>query len=221
MGAALLATIRRATRTAAHYLRYHPTTIVVFGRHALGQRIAIPLDVLRWGLDHLLRGPMAPEAMTLSARPPALAFDATLALMGNNRLHVGASLTVDGLDLGPQRLKVALRVHELEVVALTPDSPLGKMLATGFLDLSKPANMLSMLPKRPRIITEASGDRFVFDLLEVPSIANNAPLMRALATLSPLVEVEGIRTEGDWLVCQLGAQPSGVIPALSALFSTS
>jgi hypothetical protein len=213
----VLGTLRRATRTAAHYLRYHPETLFVLGRHAVGCRVALPLDLLRWAADQLPVGAGKPESLVLTARPPALAVDAVVSLMGNNRLGVGASILVDAIELGPDHLRVALRLQEVDVTALTPDSPLGKMVSSGFLDFSKPASLLSLLPKRPSIIAEASGDRFVLDLLQVPVIGRSAPLRRALATISPVLQIRELRTQGDWVVLQLQAIPSGLAAALAAL----
>jgi hypothetical protein len=213
----MLGTLRRATRTAAHYLRYHPGTLLVFGRHAVGRRVAVPLDLLRWAADQLPAGAGNPESLVLTARPPALAADATVALMGNNRLEVSACVVVDAIELGPELFRVALRLHDVDVTALTPDSPLGKMVSSGFLDFSKPANLLSFLPRRPSFIAEASGDRFVLDLMQVPAIRRSGPLRRALATISPVLQVRELRTEGDWIVLQLQARPSGLAAALAGL----
>ncbi|MGB0588879.1 MAG: hypothetical protein ACPGU1_04285 [Myxococcota bacterium] len=213
----MLRALRSATRTAAHYLRYHPETLVVLGRHALGRRVAVPLDLLRWAADQLPPGAGKPESLVLTARPPALAVDAVVSLMGNNRLSVGASILVEAIELGPEVFRVALRVHEVDVTALTPDSPLGKMVSAGFLDFSKPASLLSFLPKRPSVIADAAGDRFVLDLMKVPAIRRSAPLRRALATISPVLQVRELRTEGDWIVLQLHANPFGLAAALAGL----
>ena len=213
----MLGALGRATRTAAHYLRYHPGTLFVFGRHAAGRRVAVPIDLLRWAADQLPAGAGKPESLVLTARPPALAVDATVALMGNNRLQVGASIIVDEIEIGPDVLRISLRLHEVEVNALTPDSPLGQMVSSGLLDFSKPASLLKFLPKRPAFIEEASLDRFVLDLMKVRTIRRNGPLRRALATISPVLQVKGLRTEGDWLILQLRANPTGLADALAGL----
>ena len=213
----MLRTLRSATRTAAHYLRYHPEIMLVFGRHALARRVAIPLDVLRWALDQMPRSAWSPEAIILSARPPGLALDLTLSLMGNNRLQIGATMEIASIVLGPERLELTLDLRDLEVEALTPESPMGKMLASGFIDLSQPAKLLSVMPSRPDVIVHAEGQRFVLELMKVPKIARNQALRRSLSALSPLVRIEELRTEGDWLVLELRAQLRGIVSALNAL----
>jgi len=213
----VLSSLRRVGRQAAHYLRYHPETVLVFGRHALGRRVAIPLDLIRWGLEHALSAPQKPESMVITARPPALAFDAVLALMGNNRLRVGASILVESIEFEASSVRVAFRVHEVDVEALTPESPLGKMVSSGFLDFSKPASLLSFVPKRPAFIVDAKADRFVVDLMQVPALSENQALRRSLSALSSVFSVREVRTEGDWLVFQIASQLRAVIAALSAL----
>ena len=209
--------IRRTLRTLVHYLRYHPTTLVVFARHAAGRRVAIPLDALRWALDQLPEGGGKPESVTLTARPPTLALDATASLMGDNRLRASASIEFEFVELGPDALRLALRLHEVEVVPLTPTSPMGKMLSSGMFDFSKPASLLNFMPKRPRVIAEADGNRFVLDLLQVPKLGRNRRLRRALATISPVIQVRELRTDGDWLLVGLEATPSGLVAALNGL----
>ncbi len=209
--------IRRTLRSLAHYLRYHPTTLVSLARHAAGRRIAIPLDALRWALDQLPEGGGKPESLTITSRPPTLAVDATVSLMGGNRLRAGASVEITFVELGADALRLALRLHDVDVVPLTLGSPLGKMLSSGVFDFSKPASLLNFAPKRPPVIVEAKDNRFVLDLLQLPKLANNRRLRRALATISPVIRVREIRTEGDWLLVQLQATPSGVVSAVNGL----
>ncbi|MDP6946826.1 MAG: hypothetical protein QF464_21935 [Myxococcota bacterium] len=213
--------IRRTLRTMAHYLRYHPATLVVFARHAAGRRVAIPLDVLRWALDQLPEGGGKPESLAITARPPSLALDATASLMGGNRLRACATVEVECVELGAEALRLTVRLHEVEVVPLTPDSPLGKMLSSGLFDFSRPASLLNFAPKRPKVIAEADGNRFVLDLLQLPRLASNRRLRRALATISPVIQVRDLRTEGDWLLVQLQTRPSGLVAALNGLRGTT
>ncbi len=209
--------VRRTLRTLVHYLRYHPVSLVVFARHAAGRRVAIPLDALRWALDQLPEGAGKPESLVITARPPSLALDAKVSLMGGNRFQASASVEVEFVELGADALRLALRLHEVHVVPLTPNSPLGKMLSSGLFDFSKPASLLKFVSKRPRIIAEAEGNRFVLDLLQVPRLANNRRLRRALATISPVIQVRELRTDGDWLIVGLEAHPSGFMDAIGGL----
>ena len=176
---------------------------MVFGRHAMAGRVALPLDVLRWGLNQALDAQGRPESFVLTSRPPALAFDALFSLIGSNRVQVGASIEVEGVEVGPSLLRISLRLHALEVEALRPESPIAKLLASGLIDLADPAGALNYIPKRPQWILEAEGERFVLDLMKVPSIARIAPLRRCLETLSPHLEIRQVRSEGDWLLFEV------------------
>ncbi len=216
MAFSLTRDIPRHALTLGRYLRYHPGTVLSMARHAVGRRIAIPLDVLRWALDQLPDGHGKPDSLYIASRPPTITLDASVDVMGN-KVRAGGGIEVERLTFGRDVLRLGVRVHDLHATALDANTNIGKMLASGILDLKKPANLLKFIPKRPPIIAGAEGDRFELDLMQLPQFGKNKALHRVLATISPVIMVTDIRTEGDWLLVQLETMPSGLMEALQGL----
>lgn len=208
--------VLEAVRSARDHVLSHPDSLVKLAMYGLRRQVAIPLDAVRWALAQIPQGGNAPESVTLRAVPPGLRFDATVSFMGN-RLQTSAILEVEGVRLGGDSLGLVLRVRNLSAKALTPNTPIAQVLASGALDLTQPANMLNFIGKRPPIIVEAKGDRFELDLLQVPKLRDNRALRKLLATAAPVLGVTAVRTEGDWLL--LGWKPifSGIGEALAAI----
>ena len=50
----------------------HPTTMLSMARHALGLRVAVPLDALRWFIANTPPSKKAPQDVTITPRPPAI-----------------------------------------------------------------------------------------------------------------------------------------------------
>jgi hypothetical protein len=91
------------------------------------------------------------------------------------------------------------------------------LVRSGALDLSKPGNVVKFLPKRPPAIVEAEGDRIVLDLMQVPKIAANKALRKALSVITPVLGVGAIETDADHLYVKLKATPAGLAEAIGAL----
>ena len=56
----------------------------------------------------------------------------------------------------------------------------------------------------------------MLDLMQIPKIANNFRLRKALQRITPVMNVSALGTDGDFLVVSLRATPSGLPRALSA-----
>ena len=95
-------------------------------------------------------------------------------------------------------------------------TPVAGLLKSGALDLSKPGNLVKFMPKKPEILVEAHDDVIVIDLMKNPKIAANDKVRRILDTLTPVVNVSGLSTEGDFLIIQMRATPFGLPRALGA-----
>ena len=65
----------------------------------------------------------------------------------------------------------------------------------------------------------AQEEALELDLLQVPDLARNKIFRKALATLAPVVDIEDVRTEGDWLVVQVRPRPSGLPAAARGALS--
>jgi hypothetical protein len=202
--------------TAGRYAASNPRLLGEIARNALHGRLTVPLDLLRWAATLLPPGGSTPADISVIANPPALGLGATLDLMGT-QLRVDGAVVIDALETTPEAFKVTLRVRDVRASVLNNlDGNVAKLLKSGVLNLSKPASMLNFIPKRPPAILEAKDDRFVIDLLRVPQVAGNPLILKALATLTPVLSVGEIRTEGDNLLIGLKASPSGFRESLAA-----
>lgn len=194
----------------------NPTTMLSMARHALGMRIAIPLDTLRWFISNTPPSKRAPQDVTISSRPPAISLGATVDLMGTT-VRAGASIRTENIQVADHSVKVTLRLSDVTMKVLGESfTPLAGLIKSGALDLSKPGNLAKFMPKKSPVLVEAHDDILVLDLMQNPSFANNEKVRAVLNTLSPVVQVAGMSTEGDFLILQLKASPFGIPRALHA-----
>lgn len=204
-------------KSLGRYAATHPRLFGEIARHAFNRRLAIPLDLVRWGVTLIPPSGSAPKDVTVIAQPPALGLGATANLMGTE-LRVDAALIIDAIDATTEAVKVTLRVKDLRASVLNNlQGNLAKLLASGALNLGKPASMLNFVPKRPPAILEAKEDRFVIDLLKFPQLANNPAFQKALRAVTPILSIGDIRTEGDLLLIGLRATPRGFKESIAAL----
>lgn len=208
--------IRAALRSAGRFMVKNPTTMLSMARHALGMRIAIPLDTLRWFISNTPPSKRAPQDVTISSRPPAISLGATVDLMGTT-VRAGASIRTENIQVADRSVKVTLRLSDVTMKVLGESfTPLAGLIKSGALDLSKPGNLAKFMPKKSPVLVEAHDDILVLDLMQNPSFANNDKVRAVLNTLTPVVQVAGMSTEGDFLILQLKASPFGIPRALHA-----
>lgn len=194
----------------------NPTTMLSMARHALGMRIAVPLDSLRWFIANTPPSKKAPQDVTITPRPPAVGLGATIDLMGTT-VRAGASIRVEQLEVTDTAFKVTLKLSDVTMKVLGESfTPVAGLIKSGALDLSKPGNLAKFMPKRPAILVEAQDDTIVIDLMKNEKFAANDRVRGILATLTPVVQVAGLSTEGDFLILQLRASPFGLPRALNA-----
>ena len=194
----------------------NPTTMLSMARHALGMRIAVPLDALRWFIANTPPSKKAPQDVTITPRPPAIGIGATVDLMGTT-VRAGASIRVDQIEVGEEKFRVSLRLSDVNMKVLGESAtPVAGLIKSGALDLSKPGNLAKFMPKRPAVLVEAHDDVIVLDLMQNPKIASNLRVRGILGTLTPVVQVAGMSTEGDFLILQLRASPFGLPRAINA-----
>ena len=208
--------LRAALRSAGRFMVKNPATMFNIARHALGLKIAVPLDAMRWFISNTPPGKKAPQDVTVMARPPAISVGATVDLMGTT-VRASASIRIDELHLGSDQLKVKVRLNSVDLKVLGESfTPVAALIKSGALDLSKPGNLAKLMPKRPDVLVEANDDYVVLDLMKNPKIRQNDKVRRVLDTLTPVVNVASISTEGDMLVIGLRATPLGFPRALNA-----
>ena len=208
--------LRAALRSAGRFIAKNPTTMLSMARHALGMRVAVPLDALRWFIANTPPSKKAPQDVTITPRPPAIGIGATIDLMGTT-VRAGASIRVDTIEVGEEKFRVSLRLSDVNMKVLGESfTPVAGLIKSGALDLSKPGNLAKFMPKRPAVLVEAHDDVIVLDLMQNPKIASNERVRGILGTLTPVVQVSGMTTEGDFLILQLRASPFGLPRALNA-----
>jgi hypothetical protein len=208
--------LRSALRSAARHVVRNPLSVLNVARHALNLRLAIPLDALRWFVEHTPPGKKSPTDVTINAVPPAVHFGATLELMGS-KLRASAAIKVEELRVDPDELRLMLRLSNVEMKVLDrSETPISGLIKSGALDLSKPGNLVNFMPKKPAALIEAKDDLLVLDLMRVPKLANNLRLRKLLQRLTPVMNVSALKTEGDYLIVALRATPAGFPRALAA-----
>jgi len=207
--------LRAAFRSASRFVARNPFTMMKMARHALGLRMAIPLDALRWFVENTPPGKNAPQDVTINADPPAITMGASLDLM-DTPVRATASLRVDELRIHPDELRLQLHLSNVSLKLLADSAtPVAGLIKSGALDLSKPGNLANFMPKKPAVLIEAHDDVIVLDLMKNPKIAANFRLRKVLQRLTPVVNIAVLRTEGDFLIIGLRATPLGFPRALN------
>src|SRR3569833_1018927 len=201
--------LRAALRSAGRFLVMNPTTMLSMARHALGMRIAVPLDSLRWFISYSPPSTMAPQDITITPRPPAIGLGATIDLM-RTTVRAGASIRIEQTEVSDHKFKVTLRLGDVTMKALGESfSPVAGLIKSGALDLSKPGNLAKFMPKKPAVLVEAHDDVIVIDLMQTPKFAENDKVRGILGTLTPVVQVSGLSSVGFFLFLLLRACPFG------------
>ncbi|EYF07567.1 hypothetical protein [Chondromyces apiculatus] len=207
---------RALLRQASTYLKAHPEEVVRGLRGALGLRVGVPIDALRYLVREFAGGKKAPKDIVLEAAPPGLRVSMTVKVMGMP-LRVALVVFAEELDVRADAVLVGLRIADLKLTVLGDgDSPLAGLLRSGALDISQPGNLVSFLPKRPAALVEAKDDRITLDLLKDPQVAANPKVAQMLRVLTPVLGVRALKTKDDHLDVHLRATPRGFRAALRA-----
>jgi hypothetical protein len=208
---------RQVVTAAVDYIRRNPDEIVKAAINAAGLRFGVPLAALRYLSSQAKLPKKAPKDIEIGSSPPALRIALSVDAMGTP-VRATAAIKIDEIDLSPGAMRVGIRLSDVKLTLLgESDAPVATLIKSGALDLSKPGNLVKFLPKRPPAIVEADGDRIVLDLMMVPAIARNVLLKRALAIVTPVVNVRAIETDRDHLYVALKASPRGLPRAIAAL----
>lgn len=203
-------------RQATAYLKDHPEELLRIAKGALGLRFGVPMDAIRYFAREFGGGKKAPKDVIIEAAPPGIRFAATVDAMGT-ALRVVLVVYVEELDVTPEQIRIGVRIDGLTLTVLgDSNSPIAGLLKSGALDLSKPGNLVSILPKRPPALVDAKDDRLVVDLMRVPSIGENSRVKQALRVVTPVVGIRAIKTKDDHLDLHLKADVGGVPLAIAA-----
>jgi hypothetical protein len=208
--------IRSALRSASRFLLRNPVAVAQVARHAIGMRVAVPLDALRWVIANTPPGKRSPTDVSIAAQPPGVAVGATVELMGT-KLRVSSVISVSELRITDTELRLALRLNDLDMQVLgRTDTPIAGLIRSGALDLSKPGNLVNFMPQKPPALVSARDDEIVLDLLKLPKFSANERLRKILRTVTPVMNVAAIRTDGDMLILAMRATPLGFPRALAS-----
>ena len=208
---------RSVVSAAVDYIRRNPDELVRAAVNAAGLRFGLPLAALRYLSSQAKMPRKAPKDIDISSAPPAIRISLSVDAMGTP-VRATAAIRIDEIDLSPGAMRIGMRLSDVKLALLgESDAPVATLIKSGALDLSKPGNLVKFLPKRPPAIVEADGDRIVLDLMNVPAIAGNALLRRALAIVTPVVNVRAVETDRDHLYVALKASPRGLPRAIAAL----
>jgi hypothetical protein len=200
------------------YLFQHPDELLRVLRNAPLLKFGVPLAALRWAAVRGVsngRGKALPRDITLEAVPPGVRVGMSVELMGTP-LRVSALVFIERVQLGPEELRIELRVNEVQLSLLAvSDSPLAALIRSGALDLGKIGNLVGVMPRRPAFLVEAEGDRIVLDLKRHRAFTSER-LQKALSLITPLVSVKGVATDSEHLDLELDVLRDGLSGAVDA-----
>jgi len=191
------------------YLRRNPRELLKTARELLGLRLGVPIDGLRWLAEHALPQTLFPVGLHVEAAPPLLRLRAEVDAMGTP-IRASLCVGIDEVTVNANTLRLSLRVAEVDLeMAGESVSPLAVLIRSGVLDLSRPGDLVHHLPMRPSVIAEAEGDRIVFDLFKIPTVAVNPAIRVTAALLSAVLSVEAIETDEERLYVVLRRNGGG------------
>jgi len=199
-----------------NYLYQHPDELLRLLRNAALFKFGVPIAALRWAAtQNGAKGRKGLRDVSLEAVPPGLRVGMSVELMGTS-LRVSALLFIEHVQLGPEELRVELRVNEVKLALLgESESPLAALIRSGALDLGKIGNLVAVMPRRPAFLVEAKDDRIVLDLKRHRTFAS--PRMQKLIGLvTPLISVKGVATDSGHLDVQFDLLRGGVAGAVDA-----
>ena len=208
---------RSILNAAVDYIRRNPDELVRAAVNAAGLRFGIPLAALRYLSSQAKMPRKAPKDIEIGSSPPAIRISLSVDAMGT-AVRASAAIKIDEIDLSPTAMRIGIKLNDVKLALIgESESPVATLIKSGALDLSKPGNLVKFLPKRPPAIVEADDDRIVVDLMKVPAIAKNEVLRRALAIVTPVVNVRAVETDRDHLYVAFRASPRGLPAAFAAL----
>jgi hypothetical protein len=207
---------KQLLRDAGNYLKAHPEEIWRVMKGVAGLRFGLPMDALRYLVREFATGEKAPKDIVIEAAPPGLRASLTVSAMGTP-LRVSLIVYVEEIEITMTQMRFVLRLADLSLKVLGDAStPIAGFIKSGALDLSKPANLVNIMPKKPAALVDAKDDLVTVDLMKVPKIADNPRVRRSLPVLLPVVGLSAIQTKDDHFDLHLKLRMSGVPEAIAA-----
>ncbi len=207
----------KLAKDACTHITQNPATLLKTLKGFFGLQCVIPMDAIRYMVRELVGEKKAPQDIVLQPVPPGLRISATLQVMGTS-LRVSGIVTVVEMVTMADQIPVKVKITDLSITTIgNSSSPIVGLLQSGAFDLAKPANLLSFFPKKPSYLLEAKEDLFTIDLLKLSKIGSKKSIQTTLSTLTPVLQVIGISTDGDSLFFQLKAKPSNIAESFAAV----
>jgi hypothetical protein len=113
-------------------------------------------------------------------------------------------------------VEVRLLDVRLKVLDDSSETPIAALLRSGALDLSRPGDLVSYMPKRPPFLISAEKDRIVLDLMRHPKLSAESA-RRIVQLLLPFVSIDAVRTADEHLDVAFRAFPEGAGEAIAQL----
>jgi hypothetical protein len=207
-------------QAAARYLTEHPDELVRLLRKALSLKLGLPLPALRWLAK---RGDADGERqMLIEAVPPGVRVAATLDLMGA-MVRADTLIYIDSIRIVPDEFRVVIRLEQTTMTVLDDEitSPVGALIRSGALDLTKAGSLAAHLPEVGKLLGESRDNRLVLDLMRLPQLRENTQARRILGLVTSFVTIGGIGTSDDDLDVALRPFPKGFGAAFEAARRTA
>lgn len=207
---------KQLLQVAGNYLKAHPEELWRAVKGVAGARFGLPMDALRYLVREFATGEKAPKDVVIEAAPPGIRASLTVVAMGTP-LRVSVIVYVEEIDITMESMRFVLRLEALTLKVLgDANTPIAGFIKSGALDLSKPANLVNIMPKKPAALVDAKDDLVTIDLMKVPKIAENPKVRRALPIMLPVVGLSAIQTKDDHLDVHLKLRMGGVPEAIAA-----
>lgn len=196
------------------YLKEHPEEILRAARHAGHLRFGVPIVALRWLVAQMGDASRIKD-IEIEPAPPGLRITASVEEMGT-WLRGSAVVTVTDVRFSERELRVEIALSAVSIRLLddSVNTPLAALIKSGALDVSKIANLVGNMPKRPPILVEANENRLVLDFMRSPRIATDDRMRRLVGWLSMLLSVHRIQSDDTHLELALRAFPNGLTTLL-------
>lgn len=199
--------------TAARYLRSHPFEAARIVRSALGLRLGLPLDALRWLAEQAAKSGKV-EDLEIESAPPGFRIGVTLEQM-KTKIRATSTIYIERMRISETEARIELRLEDTRLrVVGGEESPVAFLVRSGALDISNPGTLVKHLPKIPPMVIEAEGKRIVLDLAKLPQLADErSRARRALGAITSLITLHAIETDEGHVDVTFRALPSGVVYA--------
>lgn len=192
------------------YLRENPNEMLRAVKKAVHGRFGVPIAAVRW-ISSQFESSNGPRDIEMEALPPGLRVSATVEEM-DTLLRGSAVVSVVAVEFSEETLRIEVRLTDVSLRLLdeTTTTALAALIRSGALDLTRVANLVAHMPKRPSVLVDVIDDRLVLDFMRLPRFANDANLRKLVGVIATLLKVEAIETDPSHLELALRALPNGI-----------